>query len=664
MAANIISGNPLRQKMNDLRNHDDVVADIVLEARKSLRIGGKVQNAKNGEPRRGRPLVTLQEMVKNFGSNDGPKVDDKLIPYPVRKTVKKWKSGLRKSIQTLKRRSSVTGEFDFGDEFELYDNPNEIELPQFGDGDAVFKKYYDLVQGQVGMTSEEVFFFRFNFAIGAIISINAFVIAVETDAGEAAIGDPVFFGLNNFFLIVLLAEMVLRIRWESFNQYLRSTWNWLDILCASLGVADLWILSFFGGDDPAPNSEDPGAVVDGTVEPEAIRGSGPNVRTITILRVVRLFRLFRLLRVFSMFRELNIIIVAFLSATKSMFWITFLILIEIYLSGIFLTTVVGHSAHFKALPVGDDGDTLEVFFGTLGASMYTLFELLTLEGWPDLGRALIMEQPLFIIFFVGFIMTGTFGLLNMIVGMVVERTLDIAQNDPSKVRSQQKEAQIRKLEALYLLFRSANTTNDGILSWPQLFSALEENQTTIGAFKELKLPTGAIWPFFNYCDTTGDGKVCAEELIEGVDHLRGMGPRSRDAMTIHAAVHSVFSSGQKLELHLRNFAMERKTRQKHILNMLMEREKQNDDPNSPTDPTERKSSSSSYVKSYKTTKKGFKSAVARAMEESDPKNVEKKTPDMKNKVLQRKWHLVTQATQKSNWVHPYDVLQKMKKDEL
>jgi len=62
-------------------------------------------------------------------------------------------------------------------------------------------------------------------------------------------------------------------------------------------------------------------------------------------------------------------------------------------------------------------------FGSVPRSMYSLFELMTLEGWEQVGRPLAMEEPAMSIFLFVFIMIFTFGLLNMIVAMVVEKTL-------------------------------------------------------------------------------------------------------------------------------------------------------------------------------------------------------------------------------------------------
>merc|ERR1719261_889215 len=93
----------------------------------------------------------------------------------------------------------------------------------------------------------------------------------------------------------------------------------------------------------------------------------------------------------------------------------------IFICSIFVTNLIGKNEKLSSLEMG--GYTGEERFGSVPRSMYSLFELLTLEGWQDVGRPLILAQPLFFLFLFAYIMIFTFGLLNMIVAVVVEKTI-------------------------------------------------------------------------------------------------------------------------------------------------------------------------------------------------------------------------------------------------
>src|SRR6185436_19341435 len=59
-------------------------------------------------------------------------------------------------------------------------------------------------------------------------------------------------------------------------------------------------------------------------------------------------------------------------------------------------------------------------FGTLGRSLYTLFTVMTLEGWTnDVAKPVMEHHPWAWIFFVTYIVLTTFMVLNLFIGVVV-----------------------------------------------------------------------------------------------------------------------------------------------------------------------------------------------------------------------------------------------------
>lgn len=59
-------------------------------------------------------------------------------------------------------------------------------------------------------------------------------------------------------------------------------------------------------------------------------------------------------------------------------------------------------------------------FGTLGRALYTLFTVMTLEGWvDDVVNPLMRTRPFAWLFFIPFIVVTTFTVLNLIIGIIV-----------------------------------------------------------------------------------------------------------------------------------------------------------------------------------------------------------------------------------------------------
>ncbi|MGZ5142156.1 MAG: ion transporter [Burkholderiales bacterium] len=58
-------------------------------------------------------------------------------------------------------------------------------------------------------------------------------------------------------------------------------------------------------------------------------------------------------------------------------------------------------------------------WGTLGTSLLTLFQLVTLEGWVDVMNAVLESHPWSWIYFVSFVLLGTFVVLNLFIAVVI-----------------------------------------------------------------------------------------------------------------------------------------------------------------------------------------------------------------------------------------------------
>ena len=74
-----------------------------------------------------------------------------------------------------------------------------------------------------------------------------------------------------------------------------------------------------------------------------------------------------------------------------------------------------------------------MFFGTIGASMYTLFQIMTLEGWSEeIVRPVMEVYPYALVFFIPFIITTSFAVLNLFIGIIVDAMNIIHEKDEYK----------------------------------------------------------------------------------------------------------------------------------------------------------------------------------------------------------------------------------------
>ena len=121
--------------------------------------------------------------------------------------------------------------------------------------------------------------------------------------------------------------------------------------------------------------------------------------------VARLVRILRVLRLVSAVPQLRLIVATLVRSIPSMGHVILLMTIMLY-----IYAVTGF--HLFA-------EVDEDHWGTLGAAFLTLFQMVTLEGWVEVMEAAMEATPFAWIYFVSFVMLGTFVVLNLFIAVVI-----------------------------------------------------------------------------------------------------------------------------------------------------------------------------------------------------------------------------------------------------
>jgi len=130
-----------------------------------------------------------------------------------------------------------------------------------------------------------------------------------------------------------------------------------------------------------------------------VPSSGP----LSVLRALRVLRIFRLVSVVPAMRR---VVTALLSAIPGVSSVALLMLLVFYVFSVMATKLFG-----EAFPK---------WFGTVGESMYSLFQIMTLESWSmGIVRPVMEQFPNAWILFVGFILITSFAVLNLFIAVIV-----------------------------------------------------------------------------------------------------------------------------------------------------------------------------------------------------------------------------------------------------
>jgi voltage-gated sodium channel len=221
------------------------------------------------------------------------------------------------------------------------------------------------------------------FTITGVILLNALVLGLQTDRALVEAGGAALVAIDAVCLGVFIVEIALKLAAYRLA-FWRSGWNVFDFLV--VGVA-------------------------------LVPGGGPW----SVLRSLRVLRVLRLLTVVPQLRR---VVAAFFHAIPGLAGVVMVMAIFYYTAGVLAT--------------GLFGDSHPQWFGTLGGSLYTLFQIMTLEGWSmGIVRPVMEAHPWAWAFFIPFIVVATFTILNLFIGIIVStmqelRTVDFERIDPSR----------------------------------------------------------------------------------------------------------------------------------------------------------------------------------------------------------------------------------------
>ena len=223
---------------------------------------------------------------------------------------------------------------------------------------------------------------RFEKAVIALIIVNAITLGLETSDTAMAAAGALLLALDRAILTVFVVEIILRL-------YVRRLAFWRD----------------------------PWRVFDFIVVAIALIPASGN------LSVLRAFRILRVLRLVSTVPSMRRVVQGLLHAVPGMGSIVLLLSLIFYVFSVMATKLYG--------------ETFPEWFGTIGASAYTLFQIMTLESWSmGIVRPVMEAYPMAWAFFLPFILATAFTVLNLFIGIIVDAMQSTHNEEAQEDRAQ------------------------------------------------------------------------------------------------------------------------------------------------------------------------------------------------------------------------------------
>lgn len=341
----------------------------------------------------------------------------------------------------------------------------------------------------------------FTLFVALLIGLNAAFVGWETDIKDAKWAS--FRQItNNAFTVVFTLELLLRfVARESLCEFFGDRGHLFDLVLVLVSCLDSFVLT-----------------------PMLKGNGGTQIALLRVLRVVRLGRLLRTIRLIRLFKNLWLLVAGIFEAMWTLLWTWVLLFMLIYVFGIFATRTVGQHSPRELDPEIYD------YFGTLMRSMFTLFQVTTTEGWPDIARLCMDRQPWTVVLFLAYLYITTFAVMNVVVAVIVENTVDQAGAQRQKFQVKQQEIMVESCVKIYEVFRKADDDCDGVITSEEFKQQIEDAEVRQG-LQQLGIDMRQAENLFGILDYDESGGLDAEEFVGGMMKAVGLA-RAKDVLAV------------------------------------------------------------------------------------------------------------------------------------
>ena len=247
-------------------------------------------------------------------------------------------------------------------------------------------------------------------ALIALIIVNAVILGLETFPDIMQRYGTVLLAIDKLILAIFVIEITLRIVAHGWR-FFKDPWSLFDFAVVAIAL---------------------------------LPATGP-------LAVLRTLRVLRVLRILTLMPSMRAVVAGLVGALPGLSSVVMLMGLIFYVAAVVAT--------------GLFGGRFPEWFGTIGESAYTLFQVMTLESWSmGIARPVLEVFPYAWVFFVIFILVTSFTMLNLFIAVIIDATQtehDIEKNRHTQDQHEQTREQIDVLTKEVQALKAALESNPG-----------------------------------------------------------------------------------------------------------------------------------------------------------------------------------------------------------
>jgi len=205
-------------------------------------------------------------------------------------------------------------------------------------------------------------------------------------------------------------------------------------------------------------------------------------------RTMRLLKLLRMSKVLRLRKELMVLMEGLWASFKALAWVFLFMGLLIYTSAVLCRNII--TPDLYTMEPGQF-NTLDVdrLFGSMSSTMLTLFNIAVLDEWGTIVRPVAQVQPHVALFFMLYLGVNTLGVLNLVIGVMSERTLSTAMELKEQEHLKLKRTKMKEIIRMADDIFTDSTEKDG-LSVEALDVAAEEHPGLLDTIQGCELPRG------------------------------------------------------------------------------------------------------------------------------------------------------------------------------
>lgn len=214
--------------------------------------------------------------------------------------------------------------------------------------------------------------------VGAII-FNAITLGLETVPSVMDVWGPGILAIDKAFIAIFTIEIALKLIAYRIS-FFKNSWNNFDFVIVAVSLV-------------------------------------PFLGNFSVLRALRILRVLRLVSVIPQFRR---VVQGFFDTLSGLFAVGGVLGIIFYVTAVMATKLFGES--------------FPEFFGNIPESLFSLFQIMTLESWSmAIVRPVMETYPYAWLLFVPFILVTTFAVLNLLIGIIVNSMQNIHTEEEERI---------------------------------------------------------------------------------------------------------------------------------------------------------------------------------------------------------------------------------------